>query len=1360
MGKRLTIKRVGTLIPAFCLVSFLLVIFVIIWLSTAGLPRFIVDKVEATALEKGIPLKIEKIRLSFSQGTGFVAEGINIYACEEDATPVLSLESASVHMETLPLFIGNVELKAAQLKGGKIILPVSDTSSNETLNTTAINISASIHDNYVTLTESDCKLQGVPLHIKGGFSIADIVSGDLAEEENEKLVIPAMIQGSQNIIDKVYHRIEEQHWSGEEFPEVYLTFTADEKFSMYVQATVPKYDIAQFSFRDAKLNLEYANEKVIVHHLDFHTVEPVTKVFFQGGFELETHKLTFDIRSNAALLDMITALSEGELNSTLGKFRHAPENAPDIKLSGAVQFGEELNLTSAELLGEIHQKQLFIGESLIDDINLSFYYRNGIFNINRLTLLFPDGKINLKADTSGGHGNAELEADVSIMRMIALINEFTDAPITIPMGLNYGNNLKLKAKAALVVPEFLPGEMQSALFAPHLTELEADINLEQLGFMQNELKAPHISIKCKGSEDTSKPLIEAIHDFNLKLEAASAKLALPESNDIELAAPTLDIKATDFVRAAESGALTLNNAEIRLEAHELQHARINTSELNIHADADNLSYAEEQFKIEKLNLFVNALAPQCGNSACEQIKLAARCSADTEKPLNECLKDAIVQVSAKGLSIDSVQQGDFTALFNLPHNAHGNIYLAFKPTPQANLKPAYFRATTVPAEDGLLQLNNLCAVMSPADMAHLAPALGVGTELFELPKEVTINGNLTIDYNKLAVQSLDLSLHVPELIRTPNQIKVFQGKKVPIKLGASINATATENAGYNYTADLTITHLTGVLNTSLNGNTATGVKATGKCTIRPDILDLLIDDEDTHSMLRDFNFNSQSKSVISELKVDVQYHDGLQIKADCDWAASDIQYQLNAILDKKDGGEEPNKDLRKLPYASIQKAATHVNVDWQSYEDKRKDVASIVLTNTKIEYDNKPWLKTQDFRGLGLSKEGPGASKHRFATLSGDKVIIDVEDDFVKLINVKGAVYPGYSLGMFYPDLRDCFSIVLSPYPATISTENCQFPISKTSKVAMNGVIRASCSQLIGLDLLGTNIPMTKFSGIVNLMDGYIYLDKMNARCWNGTVDAAIKFGISGKNTTLDGQVIAKNIDLKKLAASYDAEMDSALCEGNIRLQAPSLELKDLRAYGDLRIVNGNLMSLNIFRPIGAFVSDITGNIKELEESARKKKTEHVLTKISKTTGKAINAIGAGINKTAQYLPGYNHIFAYDLQNVYVNYTIDKGFFKTRSFVADGYNLQVTGSLSIDLDKLTIHGNMWPEVSSLPTVLISPITFLSDFMLDIVIYGTVDDLKWEFKLDPRLNGDDPVTVKSSNTKKTKASADKKNNKKR
>lgn len=137
-----------------------------------------------------------------------------------------------------------------------------------------------------------------------------------------------------------------------------------------------------------------------------------------------------------------------------------------------------------------------------------------------------------------------------------------------------------------------------------------------------------------------------------------------------------------------------------------------------------------------------------------------------------------------------------------------------------------------------------------------------------------------------------------------------------------------------------------------------------------------------------------------------------------------------------------------------------------------------------------------------------------------------------------------------------------------------------------------------------------------------------------------------------------------------------------------------------------------------------------------------MLQRLSGATGSTINAIGTQLDRTAQYIPGYNHVFAYDLQNAFIDFVIDKGHFKTTKLKALGYNLKVTGVLDINLNNMKIYGNMWPQVSSLPTIVLSPITFLSDFMLDIVIYGEVDDLQWEFRLDPRISDNNPMTANS------------------
>ena len=90
---------------------------------------------------------------------------------------------------------------------------------------------------------------------------------------------------------------------------------------------------------------------------------------------------------------------------------------------------------------------------------------------------------------------------------------------------------------------------------------------------------------------------------------------------------------------------------------------------------------------------------------------------------------------------------------------------------------------------------------------------------------------------------------------------------------------------------------------------------------------------------------------------------------------------------------------------------------------------------------------------------------------------------------------------------------------------------------------------------------------------------------------------------------------------------------------------------------------------------------------------------------------------------------SYNIQNASLKFDILNGYLYTRDMHASGYNLNVNMNLRLDLDTLDIRGNLWPQISSVPTLIIAPITFLSEFLIDIVIYGNIENIQWKFTLD-------------------------------
>lgn len=1338
MSNKLSIKRIGTVVPGICLVVFLLFCIAATWLATAGLPRSIVDRVEAAAAAEGIPLKIEKIKLNIFKGAGVEAEGIRVFATEEDEEPIIVADSAVATVSAAKLFIGKIEPKTFSLLKGRISIPISDTNGKHELTATDINIEANFRKQFVSLRTTGLKLQGIPINIKALLDIDALMGGESAEEEHEKLVIPAILKTCQSIVDRTYHQIEEQHWAPNEYPELHINIAVGNEVHLKVEAEAPKYDIADFNFRDAKLSLDYQDDRVIINNLAFRTVKPESHVQLQGGYELETRKLNLTLESDAALLEMAKELADGELLQQLQKFSHEKENAPHIKLNVNAIFGEDFSLHSAVLDGELEQKELHVGSSVIDHLFISFFYNNGNFNINNLTLQLGGGSISAQAISTNGTGTAELEADLPIIHTISLINEFCESPIVIPAGIKVGNNIKLKAKATLSMPEFKAGNSYEQHFVPEVKDVHLSLALEQLAFMGYKLKSPTLTFTTRKAAGETANLLQRAQLVTLNIQASEAEAELSPKQSVYLATPGLHLKFNGFDRNTETNDITLGSADLDFTGTAVEFSGLTTGEYKIAAKLDNMEYGQEGLNIDGASLCM-----QFEKLVKEQLSInSIEITASTQELQAGMPDNATLNASIAGLFYQGKEMGNTTASVHIPKGEKGKIDLHFTPAACSGEKKATITANADISENSILNFTDLQAYLPCSNLEHVLEAFNIEIKEIEMPHDVTLAGELSLDMRAKKLNKAQVKVQVPELIRTPHKIKAFKGKKHSLDITATVYATGAADRAMEYNGDVSVTHATGNLQAKVEGNTAKYLHVTGKNTIRPDVVDELMDYSDAHEIIRDFKFNNQSKSVIDNIVVDVRYDNGLDVAVDCDVLLNNMQYQLSAIIEDDEGNEQIDKNLGKLPFTSVNKATTHLRVDYE--EDIVKDgkkqatVIDIVMTDVMLNYNNTPWLTLQNY-----SKLVPGLKGQRSSELRGDKVLIDIENGAVALTNVKGSVYAAYSLGMFYSDLREYLGILITPYPTQISTDYCQFPIYSDSKEDMKGHIQVSSNKLTYLDFLGTQIPLTRLTGFIGLHNDYIYLDRMNARCWDGTVNAAVKIGISDKSPAFDGQVTAKNMDLEKIAASYDAELDSALCEADIRFRASTSDLKDIQAYGSARIVNGNLMALSIFQPIGAFVSDITGNMKELDASAKKQQTDNVLTKLTKTTGATINAIGSSLDKTAQYIPGYNHVFAYDLQNAFVNFVIEKGHFRTTSFKALGYNLKVTGLVDINLDNMEIYGNMWPQVSSLPTLLLSPITFVSDFMLDIVIYGKIDDLKWKFRLDPRLSPDSPKTAQSS-----------------
>lgn len=1306
MAGKITIRRRGGCFPAICLLFLLALVVLVTWLSIAGLPDGVLRRIEQEAARQGIYLHIDKIRLAPSSGLAVKAEGLELRAEAGDERPLATLGKAVVGMRITSLLSGNFLPKNVSLARGKVRIPV-DNRPGEYLDIDLASLEAkSSGKNRLRLSNAALQVEGVSLKVRGTLDLTDWLESDTAPNASHEPIRPAeLIQSARPQIRETYRVIHSQQWQPGEAPALDIDFRAEKDLRAMLQLTLPRYDIDLLHFRNGEAQWEFRDNTVVIHKLKFSTIEPDSDVQLQGGYDINTRLLSFRIESNAALIRMAERLVEDEATrELLGKIRHEDADSPEIKLSGHLRFTEDFEPEDIKVQGDLAQRRLSIGKSLLDNAELSFLYDNGNFHIHKCAFTLPEGELKLSASSKDGKGKAVFEANIDISQLLALVSEFTSEPLVLPAGLLLQGHTRFSLNAALHTSPFKPGKSSWADLVPQLEMLEMAADMDEATYSGLQLIRPGIRITLSGIEQGADMLPTFIREAGLDVRISRVCRqgeTSPLGVDLEDFRFQLDCSGgiTLSKLGEEKPDVVVHKGKICLNAHRISHGTMEVE------DASFSLIADKGFRLSDKPTEILQSA---------QVEFQANSLRDGDCDLGKAELHA---------TLDDMQPDSAWLVFNLTNAEGRTLFLKARPDWTFPDRPA---------------LNNVEAELPLAAFAPVLEHFGLATNAIEWPENLSLRGRADFHAETKRLTEGQFHLSIPKLVRTPQAVKALVGRNVTVGVEADIQLATTPDGELGFCADVNVTQETGSLKAQITGDSRGRLHVTGQNTIRADVIDALIDLGDAHDIIRDFRFSDASRNIVSDINVDIDLSDvggGVRVDSFCKAELLDIAYMLGGVQDAPDGTERIRTDLGGDPFTHCTRATCSVSVhvvDGCTAADGSKvpNECTITLGNAELEYDNTPWLKRQGF-----------ANGTQATSLTGDSVIIDVEHSFVEINNIVGTVYPAYSFGMFYPDLQEFMSDVLMYSPAQVETNQCVFPIYSDCKRPMSGTIRAICAEESGFRFIGTTIPLRDFSGFIYLTDDYVQLDQLNATCWEGVLNAVVNIGFSGSHTTFDGFATAGAMNLKCIAAAYGNEQNNALCDASIRFCAASPELKDIQAYGYINIQDGDLLSLRIFHPVSDLISDIPGYFSQLEKTATKamgaEEGTSVFSWVFDSTGKAVSGVGKKLDSWANKIPFANHLLAYNLKEAYSRFTIGNGHLITHGMKAKGSNLKINADLDLDLDNMTLLGNMWPRISSLPTIILSPITFLSDYIIDIKIEGPIDKLKWGFGLDRRLQGAEP-----------------------
>ena len=1343
MAGKITIRRIGSILPTVCLLLVFLLCVGVLALSTLGFPAAVLRYIERRAAEQGIVLHMDSLYLYPSRGLAVRAEGIELFADASAKHPLATVGSFSAGLNASHLLIGNIRPSFFMISRGQVQLPVTDPEGKQ-LEVNDLALAARFErGNRVQITSGFMRVQGIPIRVQGSCDLSMLSS----ESSSESPDLNRLIAEHQGVINKLYQHIEKQQWTPEQRPAIDIRLAIQEEFRISLRSSIPSFNLGQFRFRDAVVDLYFSKEAVTINSLSFHTVEPESFARLQGGYDLSQRRLSFRMESNAALLRMVRQMSEGSLKAYLEKFRHPDDSPPSVQMSGDICFEEDFTLQSARVRGDIVQKELRVGGTRIDAAEISFFYDNGNFNIDKLELAFPDGSLQCIASAQDGVGQAQLAADLPVQRVLTLMRELGVEDAALPEGLVLGERVQLQAHARLTTPAFKPGQTHWQGFVPTFHMLALELKTGSFAYSGYSLQQPSLRLQLVDIDQRRNLSLRALGAASLRLEAAHAEV--PGEMHLDLTAPVVELSLGKLSCGEDSLPQALDSAVLSIQSRQMERsgeAPLTLQELSAEVQLQRLSCDLEaglsSLRAEAVEARAELAQAEAAEARSGRMQLLLKSTpAELARSLQELILTSHIQASAEQLARGDTAIGSISLDFALPRSSPGQFALQLRPE-QGEVECS-LSATPSYVGENELTLSDIKGELPLSSLSILPALLGVELQDVELPERVSLSGFCTLGLEPLAFRQGAFRIEVPELVRTPWRQAVFAGKRVPLSLQAEAFLNNAPGSLFTYRVNLRAEHETGVFEGLIVGSSVGSLRITGTNTIRPDIVDLLIDNEDAHSIIRDFRFPAGGRAVIRDIDVRIDLSDGLRVDSACNVELHNTEYLISAIEDVPGGGERLRSDLGSNPYTLVNYATCQVLVHVVDgchgpRGESLADESVVTINNPVLHYNNTPWLNRQGWAG--------GVRESR---LDARCIIIDIEHSFVELQDVRGTVYPAYSLGMFYPDLQHYMEDVILPSPVQVETPCCVFPIYSDCTRPMSGTIRALSPGAAGFRFLGTTIPLEDFSGFINITDDYVHLDRMNAKSWEGVLDASVKIGISGKRTSFDGYAKAQCMNLQKIAAAYGSKQAPALCNGEIRFRSPSPELRDIKAYGHVDVEDGDLMTLSLFKPVSDLITDLPGHFlrleKEIATTAGQPEPKpgfftRLFGRLFKGLGMLTSKTGDSMGRMASNVPGMNHLIAYDLQEAHTNFDIINGFFVTRGMKVKGYNLNVSLNLAIDLNTLELSGNLWPRISSLPTILLAPFTFLSDFMVDIILYGKVDDIKWRIGLDRRAPTQPPTAT--------------------
>ncbi len=1315
MAKKLTIRRVGGLLPTICLVVLLVIFLVFTWLGVVGIPRFALEKLEDLASENGVELRIGSASLDYRRGAGIRFKDLSICdSSDGEKDALICLPEADISVELRSLLAGEISPQYIRLKDAVVKIPLED--GHEHMPITEIQLTINQASNsMVRLSEASMRIDGIPVNISGYLNVERVRElllkkpDEHSSTQEKDFQIGKTLAKLSPYAKQLRSYIQSQGWTAAEYPRMELDFEVSDSFHGTLRANAPAIRHKQYRFRDAHIELSYADEVLRLNKLSAHSILPDGYLSLQGEYQIDKNKLSFKINSDLPALYFAREFFSPDDLALLAQLPTLKRSSNVLKLKGELDLNKDNLVDSLVLSGQIEQENIAFSSTSIKKLDVSFYYDSNSFTIDQFKITLPHGELSAQAFLKSGYGQANLSVDLPSEDIIALTRGISPTALSDELleSLRLSGNIKLEVQADISTPDFIPGKSPLIHFLPDLRDTQLQLSISQLSYQEGdrhyEASGASIDIKLKGLNGVQGERPDHINSTQLSLRADKLRTS-SEGETLELENFVTEILSEDISwgKDSELDSLILGKSSLFSFAQSVRTLDVAAEHVNLNlSNALNIRpFTKDQDYITSGALELQTTRPSALGHSVDKLDV------------NLTLADG--SDLSGGLRVTCDEAKDDHLSFSLSWKGWQN-----------------------------LTISDIACKLSSDQIVNLLPE-GAGSKYgIDLTGEILVKDAslfLHTENGQVELQSGQFAVEATGLKRTPVDIPALRQRAQDIDLLAAGSFLRDDAGDYSYELDeLLIKHHSGEFRAELEGNTHGHIRLRGSNTIGLQYINALIGSYDAHTIIRDFKLGAQSQFKLTNIDATIDYTQGINIQASTDVHLMNVGFAIGAIIEDgaTNGRERLNTSIHPDPFTYTREVQAQVVIDVRDKahdkDDKQlPDSQRIIITNPIIVFDNAPWLKMNKISGVATDTE-----------LTGERVMIDILNDYIEIEGIQGELYPSYALGMFYSPLYDFLDELKLLHPVKMKVSKSEFPLVLDYKRPMYSTIEVSGAEGGFYRFAGIDIPIKQFTGFVKISDDFIELNRFNSFTWDGVADLNLRIGITGETSSLDGYVRAVNMNLEKIATSFDAELSPALCFADFRFRSPSTEVDDIEGYGQLKLRDGKLLELGIFSPIADLLKDLPGYADRYKNTLEKKDPsamQDFFDSICSGLGICIQATGDALDSTMGKIPGINYLIHYGLRDADGDFTVKNGYVYTDNLIAVGSNMSVPFSGELNIDTLELRARLWPDLGSILNLALSPITSISEHIIDIELRGKVDDLKW------RISAESPFKRKEEQRK--------------